>query len=162
MDGRTEGWILVLLPLLGYGYWLYGHRELGGFQLAIAPITWLLLCALVSLAQLAVLQHPIVSGYSHTDAWESMLETPHPESWQLKYQGEYLPFLLALVTPLMGWLLIKRITEPGTLRDWQIRHFRSLGLFVWVGLLVTSCDTGHRQEYYNKAYLPAIGSQVKP
>ena len=154
--------ILILLPLLGYGYWLYGHRELGGFQLAIVPIIWVLLFALVSLAQSAVSDHPVVSGYSHNDAWESMLETKHPESWQLEYKGEDWPLILALFAPLLGWLLLKQMTEPGPLRAWQMRHFRGLGLFVWVGLLVTSCDTGHRQEYYDKAYLPPIGSLVKP
>ncbi|MDO7847754.1 hypothetical protein Q5H92_15405 [Hymenobacter sp. M29] len=155
-------WAFGLLALLGYGIWLYSNRELGGVQLSIAPLIWVLLTALVSLTQLSVLHNPVVSGYSHNDAWVSMNDNLHPESWQLEYKGEDWPFLLTLLAPLLGWLLLKQITEPGALRAWQMRHFRNLGFVVWLALLITSCDTGHRQEYYNQAELPAIGSRVNP
>ena len=157
-------WGFGLLALLGYGLILYSNRELGALQLSIAPIIWVLLIALVSLTKLSVLRNPIVSGYTHNEAGAgaSMNINAHPESWQLEYKGEDWPFLLALLAPLLGWLLLKQITEPGALRAWQMRHFRNLGFVVWLGLLITSCDTGYRQEYYNQAELPAIGSQVKP
>ncbi|MBF9220614.1 hypothetical protein I2H31_05810 [Hymenobacter sp. BT662] len=90
-----------------------------------------------------------------------MNDNPHPESWQLEYKGENLPLYLALISPLLGWLLLKCITEPGPLRVWQMRHFKVLGAFVWLGLLMNSCDTSHRQEYFSKEQLPPIGT-IKP
>ncbi|GAB3656865.1 hypothetical protein GCM10027594_29160 [Hymenobacter agri] len=127
----------------------------------MAPLTWGLLFILVSLTQTAVMQNPTVSGYYHNAAWVSMNDNPHPESWQLEYKGENLPLYLALLSPFLGWLLLQGFTEPGELRAWQRRHFKTLGAFVWLALLFHSCDTAHRQEYYNESDLPAIGT-IKP
>lgn len=155
------GLVYLILIVLVYWLWLYSNREREIYRLLSAPGIWLLIYVITLWIGDYATQTPTVSGYSHTAAWVSMNDTPHPESWQLEYEGENWAFYFALCSPLLGWLVLRMLYNFDEVElNWQMRHFKLLGLFVWVSLFFSTCRTGYRQEYFDKNELPAIGSRI--
>jgi hypothetical protein len=145
---------LVIALTVMYGIWLYNRRARGVAGLLLAPATWLAIFLLTALVKAYTVHNSLVSGYSHNEAWISMNDNPHPESWEVQYAEEDWPLLIAFIAPIISSIVLRVID------GWQFRHFISLGLFAWIALFTTTCSISNTKEYYNKSELPPIGSRA--
>jgi hypothetical protein len=147
--------LLVVALLSMYGVWLYNRRVLGLSKLLLAPATWLAIFLATVLLKAYILQNSPVSGYSHQEAWISMNDNPHPESWEVNYSGESWPYLFVFIAPILSAILLR------VFDGWVFRHFVALGIIAWMALLFVTCDGPPKEQYYDKNTLPPIGSSVR-
>jgi hypothetical protein len=147
--------LLVIVLLSMYGVWLYNRRALGLSKLVLAPATWLAIFLATALLKAYIFQNSPVSGYSHQEAWISMNDNPHPESWEVNYAGENWPCLFALIIPILSAITLR------VFDGWVFRHFVGLGLIAWIALLFVACSGPPKSQYYDKSTLPPIGSSSR-
>lgn len=138
-----------------YGVWLYNRRALGAATLSLAPITWLTIFLVTALTKSYIFNNAVVSGYAHEAAWVSMNDNPHPENWEVNYGGEYVPFLVAIIVPILAAIILR------VFNGWVFRNFLALGLIGWFILLVFAGDgfAPNKKKYYGT--LPPIGSPAR-